>query len=167
MPRRRLPARPHSLRVGLSTVILIAVAACGGPAGTAAPPEATFVASPGTAPTARPSSASLTPSSAITHPAPRELQGTWTATLDGARVALTIHPGAYVIQRFGEGGGGKLAVTGHQLELSDSSVCQPPGTYRWDVADEELTLTVVGKDPCRRRAEMLDGIHYQLTIPPS
>jgi hypothetical protein len=72
-----------------------------------------------------------------------------------------------VIQRFGEGGGGKLAVTGHQLELSDSSVCQPPGTYRWDVADEELTLTVVGKDPCRRRAEMLDGIHYQLTIPPA
>ncbi len=71
-----------------------------------------------------------------------------------------------MIQRFGEGGGGKLAVTRDRVELSNSSICEASGTYHWAVADKELTLTVIGKDPCHRRGTLLDGIRYQLAIPP-
>jgi hypothetical protein len=133
---------------------------------TTRPSSASLTPSSATTPTPRPSRASLTPSSAITNPAPRELQGTWTATVKGGHVTLTIRPGAYVIQGSGEGGGGKLAVTGDQVELSNSTICQATGTYRWDVADEELTLTAVGKDPCSGRAHLFDGIRYQLALPP-
>ncbi len=71
-----------------------------------------------------------------------------------------------MIQRFGEAGGGKLAASGDRVELSNSSICPASGTYRWDVADEELPLTAVGKDPCSGRADVLDGIRYQLALPP-
>ncbi len=89
MPRPRLPARAHSLRIGIVSAALIAVAACGGSGASTVPSAA--MATPSAA-AALPSAAAASPSAAMTSEAPtvspQETSGTVDSTPSGSPLTL-------------------------------------------------------------------------------
>ncbi len=90
---------------------------------------------------------------------PPELRGIWLTRIGSDRTLLTLIPGFYKVSRGGAGGGGKISVSGDQIEFFGSNLCEGSGTYSWIVDGDELTLAPVTEDPCGR-ASALANITY-------
>ena len=89
--------------------------------------------------------------------APAELRGRWRTTLAGGdEVTFTVQPATYQIRRGPGAVGGAVRVQGDTILLT-TSVCEGVGEYRWSRQGDQLTLTMVGVDPCANRSEVLVG----------
>ena len=150
----------------LSAVLVLTLAGCGGTvtatpeptAGVAASPSISVIASPVATPQASKSPRAPTPTPP--NPAPAELIGSWQVILGTETVFLDLAEHSYRVRRGPERVGGMIAVRDDEIDFSNSNACEALGTYRWTLKAAALTFTVVERDPCPRRAEILDGLTY-------
>src|SRR4029079_10759980 len=93
--------------------------------------------------------------------APAELQGAWSTQMAADdEVTLTITETGYSIKRGSFTGFGHIAVNGDEITFSGNEQCDGAGTYRWEIADGQLTFTPAGEpDPCPRLS-VLQGQTY-------
>jgi len=90
---------------------------------------------------------------------PLELRGVWRTTLpNGDSATLNLQADTYRIARNSDSGGGTASVDGDVLTFT-TSLCDGPGAYKWSLQNDQLTLTVVGTDPCPR-SEVLQGVTF-------
>ena len=146
---------------GALVAVMLVVVGCSTPNSTPTAKEDPTSASTASAtPTA---TAIPSPSAHVEKPAPPELIGSWTTTLDGPAggpVSLTLDAGSYRVRRPPDSASGKISVQGDVIEFFEGSICGGRGKYRWSLADGLLTFTAISES-CGGRSDVLDGQTYE------
>lgn len=159
MLRTRVPFAPvvASRAAWLLTVAAVVTLSACTATQTAAPSTTTSI-DPGP-------SASPSPTVNFLEPTvPAEIAGTWRRSVGGQTVDLSLQVG-YTIQRGGGRGSGRVTIDGDEIEFHSSDLCEGSGIYTWVVADDTLTFTMVGTDPCSGRSEVLVPGSFRRWVP--
>ncbi len=139
---------PDETRVGVATML----AGCGGSSSAT-----------GTSTAAAPT----TPQSGVPAggPAPAELQGVWklvSKNPDKGLLFVISEQHYSVPTRFAHG---DLAVEGDEIAFFNAAICgltlpDGVGRYRWKVEHKKLRFSLIGKEPCGGRSDILDDSTY-------
>jgi hypothetical protein len=150
----------------LAAAAVLALAGCGSTVIATPEPTATVPGSPSVSVVASPvatpkaSKSPRAPSPTPPDPAPPELIGSWQLMLGTEKLTLYLAEHTYRVHRGPEVVGGRIAVRGDEIDFSHSNACELTGTYRWTLEAGALTFTSIQRDPCPRRADVLDGQTY-------
>ena len=88
------------------------------------------------------------------------LQGAWVTVFGGQQATLTLTGTGYEIRYGFEHSIGAIAISGDQIEFSQSSSCIGTGTYRWSLEGDSLVFRAVGRDTCPGRSTALNNRTY-------
>ena len=149
----------RSTSIVAEAIVAFLVVACGQP-GAPAQPSGTAPASAGATAAATETATPQPPAPTPLNPAPAEMLGKWTAEFAQDDIAeITITPTGIKIVGFG-GSDVRLEVTGDELALSHSQLCDGVGRYRWSIEGDKLRFDSIQPDPCDFRGKRFDGITY-------
>jgi hypothetical protein len=94
------------------------------------------------------------------------VEGRWSTTLGEPThdtVTLLIQATSYQINRGSDVATGDVQISGDVIQFTDGTACPGTGLYQWTIDGEALRFSLVQRDPCPGRVEVLAGVTYQRT----